>query len=419
MNTKCKKYDIICIGLGITGLYFGYKAKDYNKQILFIEKDNHVGGRIKSVDIKNNILYWAEGCAARYFYKPNDKPSIQNDYYVAKLLKELNISSSIVPNDKIETDKSYIEVINKINELYPNITNDMAKISFPSLVETLGYSIQDFADKSGYHVFQDPMNLNMAMRTINKFSYKEQNLVNGGYENVCKKIYDIIKYNHKFKFNKIVERIDYCNKHKRYIINNKYIAKKVIFTGTINQLNNIIINVPHLIELKRNLIQSYFDYSAIRIYIKIKEPWWNKDDLFKKWNTKTPLNQIFYYTQNTIQIYSNMSSSEVLYYMIPPEYRVLNEFIDSNKVVVLTDYISNILSKLFNVKNVKIYEIWYKFSKDASQFIKPVNTDYDLFFKNIQKNKKFYMLSGDYTYNPGWINSCLYSVEDKFKNIIK
>lgn len=416
MKDRNHNYDIICIGLGISGLYFGYKAQKSDKEILFIEKQDRVGGRIKSVSLGNNP-YWAEGCATRFFFTPNSPPSLQNDGYVVQLLNELNIGSTPEPNDRVETGKAYLEVINKINQVYPVLSDELAKFSFATQVELLDYSIRDFADEIGYPVFEDPINLNMALRTLNKFVGLVQNFVNGGYENVCKKLYSIIKNKFHFKFNKNVKQIDYIDGH--YIVNNKYRAKKLLFTGTIDQLNTIILNVPELLDLKRLLVHKYFDYRAIRIYLKIKDPWWTETDILKKWNTGTPLNQIIYYTKDTIQIYSNMWASEVLFYMIPERFRVINEFIDSSNVPQLANFVSEMISKIIGVSNVNIDKIWYKYTKGAAQFIRPVEMDYGKFFKKIQENNNFYMLSGDYTPNPGWVNSCLAIVEDKYKKILK
>ncbi|ARF08217.1 NADP-binding rossmann-like domain protein [Catovirus CTV1] len=410
-----KHCDIICIGLGISGLYFGYKALKSNKKILFIEKEERVGGRIKSVSLGNNP-YWAEGCATRFFYNPNSPPSLQNDGYVVQLLEELNIGSTPMPNDRIETGDYYLKVIQKINQMYPVMYDSLAKLSFPTQVELLGYSIKEFADQIGYPLFEDPINLNMAMRTLNKFVDLVQNFVDGGYENVCEKIYHIIKKRFKFKFNKTVSQIDYID--NCYIINNKYKAKKLLFTGTIDQLNTITINIPHLLELKRNLVNSYFDYRAIRIYLKIKDPWWTKDDILKKWNTGTALNQIIYFTKDTIQIYSNMWASELLFYMIPEKFRTINKFIDSSNVPQLVNYVSQKISEIIGVQNIKIDKIWYKYTRAAAQFVRPIEENYNKFIKRIQENNNFYMLSGDYTLNPGWVNSCLQIVEEKYKNII-
>ena len=406
-------FDIICIGTGISGLYLGYKSINSNKRILFIEKENDIGGRIVSVNT-NTSSYYAEGCATRFFKTDNNVPSLENDYYVTKLLDELKIESTPMSNFNLKTDDYYIEVIDQIKKNYPNIDNKYALESFPVIVELLGYSSRKFSDSIGYPVFMEPMNLNMALRSLFKFAGEYQYLIIGGYKSVCENLFNIIKNKFYFKFNEAVTSISF--KNNLYCVNNKYFAKKIVFTGTINQLNNIILNVNHLYTLK-TLLNYYFDYRAIRVYVKISDPWWNESELFSKWNTGTALNQVIYYNVDTILIYSNMYSADILYNLIPHSYRKINNFININKVPKLKDYLIFHLSIILE-HNINISKIWYNYRRDACQFIKPVDIDYDKFFDTIQENNNFFMLSGDYTFNPGWVNSCLEIVEKKYKKIL-
>lgn len=417
MKQHNHNYDIICIGLGISGLYFGYKSIHSNKNILFLEKSDRVGGRIQSVKISDDNKYYAEGCATRFF-KNNDPPSLDNDGYVMNLLDKLNISSTSLPNNMIKSNTNYIDVVDKINSVYPNIHDKYAKQSFPNTVMELGYSIDSFSDNSGYPVFKEPMNLNIALYALKKFSSDTQYVVDGGYESICDKLYCIIKDHHSFKFNKSVQKIEYDGKN--YLINDKYAAKKILFTGTANQLLEINIDIPHLYTLKNNLIKHYFNYRAIRIYIKVKHPWWNKSEISYRWNSETPLNQISYYDAETILIYSNMSSADILHNMIPKKYKPIRNFVKSFEMPELSKYISDSLIEIIGAKNVKVRKIWFKYTSDAVQFVKPIDfKQYDDFINNIQENNGFFMMSGDYTKNPGWVNSCLYLVESRYKKILK
>lgn len=271
-------YDIICIGTGITGLYFGYKSILSNKRILFLEKDNRVGGRIKSASLDNS-QYWAEGCATRFFIGNSSTDPLQSDNYVFNLLQDLSIDYTTVSNELIQTNTSYTKVVDQLFKLYPGLLDSYSKLSLPTVLELLGYSSKKFANNSGYQVMLEPMNLNIALRSFEKFSSDTQNIINGGYENVCQEIYNKIKNVHTFKFNEQVIKIDYDGK---YIINDKYITKKILFTGTIDQLNKIMIDIDHLSDLKKKLVDKYFNYRAIRIYLKINNPWWTDKELFKR-----------------------------------------------------------------------------------------------------------------------------------------
>lgn len=113
-----------------------------------------------------------------------------------------------------------------------------------------------------------------------------------------------------------------------------------------------------------------------------------------------------------------MWASELLFYMIPEKFRTINKFIDSSNVPQLVNYVSQKISEIIGVQNIKIDKIWYKYTRAAAQFVRPIEENYNKFIKRIQENNNFYMLSGDYTLNPGWVNSCLQIVEEKYKNII-
>lgn len=114
-----------------------------------------------------------------------------------------------------------------------------------------------------------------------------------------------------------------------------------------------------------------------------------------------------------------MWSSDLLYYMLPEQFRIINQFINSNLIPEFKNFVTMILSNVLEKHNINISEIWYKYTKDAVQFIKPIAYNYNDFFDDIEENKNFYMLSGDYTKNPGWVNSCLYIVEKKYNDIIE
>lgn len=412
-----KKYDIICIGLGISGLYFGYKCRKYDKNILFLEKNNHIGGRTKSIDIGDE--YTAEGCAARFFATYEMDKTLMNDYYLTKLINELNMEYIDMPNT-IASNNDYVNIINKINNIYPlkddNI-NRMAKKALTTIVEYLGYSINIFSKQIGYELFNSPINLHMAMSTINKFESSTQNILVEGFEELCNNLYRKIKNkcSYKFKLNYIVNNIEYCDGY--YIINNCYKTKKLVFTGTKDQLLRININVDHLINLKNDLINNYFNYQGIRIYLQIDNPWWDNHDYFNKWNSFEPYGQIIYYSKNIINIYTSMDTAEMLYNMIPSKYKKIKNFIHVYKVKSFTKYLVCKLNKFFN-KDIKASKIWYKYTNDAAQFVKPIHSDYRTFLRNIERNNNFYMMSGDYTHNPGWINSCLYIVDNNYKQII-
>ena len=81
-------YDIIIIGGGIAGLYTAYNLlKTDNLKILILEKNNYLGGRIKTIKItKNKHTFNFEEGSGRF----ND-----NHKLFIKLIEELDLSDKI------------------------------------------------------------------------------------------------------------------------------------------------------------------------------------------------------------------------------------------------------------------------------------------------------------------------------------
>jgi protoporphyrinogen oxidase len=82
-------YDIIIVGGGISSLYFIHKIKNLNLKILVLEKNDYLGGRIKTFHTKiKKTEYMFEEGAGRFN---------ENHTYLIQLLKELKLSQFIVP----------------------------------------------------------------------------------------------------------------------------------------------------------------------------------------------------------------------------------------------------------------------------------------------------------------------------------
>lgn len=411
-----ENYEIICIGLGISGLYFSYKARDSGKKILFLEQTSRIGGRIATAKLKGSKRV-VEGGATRFF-ECGKKASLSNDGYLCRLVNKLDIKYTEYPNDKLKTNDNFMKIIDQLNKRYSEDDLSLAKKSLPSQIEIMGYSSREFADQTGYQLFTYDINLNMGLMTLNKVSIGKQNLLDEGFENLCKRLFDITRGTKGFKFKFNYKVINIYMKDNKYIINDHFTCDKLLFTGTIDQLMKINVNADNLLDLRSKLINSYFNYNSIRAYFKTDKPWWNKNEMFNKWNTGTPCNQIIYFTEDTILIYSNMYSADILYSLIPEKYKVPETFIDTTFIPKLTSLIERIVSEVTGVKNVSFSKAWYRYHTDCAQYVKPIFTNYEKFIDSIQKTDNFYMMSGDYTYHPGWVNSCLYCVEKQYKSII-
>lgn len=409
-------YDIVVIGLGISGLYFGLKTLKTNKKILFLDKEKRVGGRLISLKIDNETPYYAEGGAQRFFKSEKDKKymSLENDNILYNLLKTLNIKYSVLPNNKIITSEKYIDIYKNVKKKYPEKNKN---ISFPSAITTSNNNIdaiKEFIETIGYPLFEKQINLDMAYSTLDKITYDEQNFINGGYQNVCKKIFDIIKTKHNYILNYNVNKINYNDSNKIYTIDDKIYTNKIVYTGTIKQLYNINTNMIWFDDIKKIFKNNYIEYPAIKIFIKLNNPFWTKKDYFSKINSNTLLNQIIFINSNTILIYSNMESAKTLYNL--DKYDIFN-WTSPSILNNTSEYIQNTFLQLFN-KKIDIFTLAYKYNDVAAQFSGPISNFVYNYLKNLLFYNNFNFISGDYTDNPGWVNSCLYSVESNLDKIL-
>ena len=128
-------YDIIIVGGGIAGLYTQYKLMHKYKNILLIEKDGRLGGRVWTYNTKvKGKQYSMEGGAGRF----ND-----NHKYLKKLINDMGLTGQIfkIPSSvqHIATKKRWKE--HELTKLSPyeyfdfilkntTLTNAMKKMSF-------------------------------------------------------------------------------------------------------------------------------------------------------------------------------------------------------------------------------------------------------------------------------------------------
>ena len=144
-------YDIIIVGGGISGLFLAYKLRNTNLNILLIEQNKSLGGRIQTKET-DDIQY--EAGAGRFN---------ENHTKLISLINELNISDKIIPLSKHVDKKlrkyntNYKLNINYLFDVmekkYKNYDKDyLVNISlFNFLTEIFDYETASFLkDSMGY-----------------------------------------------------------------------------------------------------------------------------------------------------------------------------------------------------------------------------------------------------------------------------
>ncbi|CAD2111918.1 protoporphyrinogen oxidase, putative [Plasmodium vinckei] len=116
METNDKTYDFILVGGGIYSccMYYYLKKNNPEIKILIIEKENKLGGCIKTETYNNNVIY---ELGANVFKLCN------NSY---KLIKELNLCDQIAI-----INKGLVRYISYENKLYPLYLSFLGYIYFP------------------------------------------------------------------------------------------------------------------------------------------------------------------------------------------------------------------------------------------------------------------------------------------------
>ncbi len=252
---KIKYIENIIIGGGISGLYtfYNYINKTNKDNIILFEKDNRLGGRIKTFTktIKNKKYMWEEG-ASRFN---------KNHKLLLKLLKNLGLNKKI---HKIGADIKFYPKNIKNKNIFSNMKEPfyyLNKIKKYYLKDKKNHNNKYFLNKTLKEYAKNILTKKELKYLSDAFGYNSK-LTNSNVEYV---LYLIKKhYNPKNQFyglngglNQIIDSIlkkIKNNKHNKKIINNIHLNSelKEIFYDK----NNNIFNLK-IFNLEKNKIQKY------------------------------------------------------------------------------------------------------------------------------------------------------------------
>jgi len=288
-------YDIIIIGGGISGLNTAYQLllKKPEFKILLLEKNNYLGGRIKSFtkNINNHTYIWEEGAG-----RLND-----NHILFINLIKELGLTNNlskissditfypskdtIYTTNKKFTNKSPFDYIQKVINYSKNQNKDeIQKYTFKEYCAFVldKKEIKFILDSFGYYAQLIKMNAYNALKLFDKgmnpmlqFYHLDPCM-----DLIIKKLEEkIIQRNGKILLNSDVLNIDYDNYHNYNKIFNVFLEKKIY------KSKYCVFAIPKPELLKFNILNpvkkelnSIHYKSLCRIYsIFKKEDIWFKD----------------------------------------------------------------------------------------------------------------------------------------------
>jgi protoporphyrinogen oxidase len=262
--------EYIIIGAGIAGLYLGYLLKKKNKRFIIIEKNDCIGGRIKTDIFHGKNINLGAGIF------------LNNHTNLIELLKELNIEYKSFTSeqdfmDNQDLDKVCEKVNNVIMKFYKT---DLPDITFREFMNIyLDNDTINLINK--YRDFDEPFDMNIHT-VINKYSI--QDIITKSKKEICSVTNTwnelLEKIGSKIKNNIILEnKVIEINKNIKYevitdkvsefsICKNKYIAEKVIICGDYTCNNIKMRNVNNIFI---NILKNIKHIPTMRIYVKHKK----------------------------------------------------------------------------------------------------------------------------------------------------
>ncbi len=207
-------YDIVIVGGGISGLFLAYKLSETNLEVLLLEKDKNLGGRIHT-SVDKDIQY---ECGAGRFNEKHEK--------LISLIHELKLEENMFPLTKgnelkirdynTSTPLNSVYLFDMVKNKYPEYdTSYLQKITFYQLItdmfdsetanymrDALGYDAEfmQLNAHSAYTMFKDDLfddtlyyvlkgGLSQIMNKMESLLKRKQN-VTILKNNELKKIYD-------------------------------------------------------------------------------------------------------------------------------------------------------------------------------------------------------------------------------------
>jgi len=257
-------YDIVCIGGGISGLFACTKLQTNKPKILIIEKNNILGGRVKTnyTSVKKIKISYEEG-GARFSKYHINLLKLLKDYELKDLYKINKIDTYLsTNNDKSLTFK---QIINKM-------IKDTNKIDSKILKGTTVYKLcnklygskvaSNMNDRYHYYSELHIMNALDALNTFKKDLDETEQffILGGGLSRLIQKMHDsFIKKGGKVILNCYLDSINYdssdnsytlkCldNKDKIILIDTKKIILTIGHTG-LKKIKYISSKIPKLLD---------------------------------------------------------------------------------------------------------------------------------------------------------------------------
>ena len=396
--------DTIIIGAGISGLYLGMKFKNENRDFLILEQKGRIGGRIKSIKIKDDLIYDSGALRIHDSHK-----------LVLKLIKDLNLTDDLVDfsclkkkyfiNGKFinnKTNKELYEILNISKKIKKKdrSSNTVKAIAY----KHIGKKSSDLACiKLGYDSEFKNFNFDNFCDSYKNYNGKFYRL-NNGLSTLCYTIEEMIKKN-IIKYTKLVD-IKYNKSNKIFTLittTKNYKCKNLILTMPKNNL----LKIPYL-STYSNYFNSVVQNNYMRVfavYPKVNNKYWFED--FDKIITDLPIRKISVICKKKGLIQITYNDDENAKY--------LNYFNINNE---LYKFIEQNLKILFPRKKIPkptylrahywdFGTHYWKANINSSKMINEIT--------QLDKSQNMYVCGETYSNNQAWIDGALNSCENLLK----
>lgn len=425
-------YDIIIIGCGISGLNTAHQLLSKNQQlkILLLEKNNYLGGRIKTFTkkINNHNYIWEEGAGRlnknhKLFLKLIEEFGLSNN--LSKINSDITFYPSKGTVYKFFDNNEYKEFVNKspfdymekvIKYSKKDKKEEIQKYTFKEYCKFVlnEKEIKFILDSFGYYAQLVKMNSYNALKLFNDGMNPSLQFyhLNPGMNIIIKKLEkNIIEKNGQILLNSNVLNIDYINSTKIFEIFLKNIVYRSKFC---------ILAIPKPELLKFNILKNISNElnsidckSLCRIYsIFKKENIWFQD--ISKCTTNNNLRYIIPIDKKNGLIMISYSDSKFANYW--NKLHLINEklLIDNLKKNIYKTYNKKIDNPIYTKVSYWDCAVGYwRKNKDSSivsnKIIHPIN-DINLF-----------ICGENYSETQGWIEGALetsFKVVNQIKKLI-
>ena len=418
-------YDIIIIGSGISGLNCAYQLLKSNSflKILILEKNDYLGGRIKTNRCKvNNHNYQFEEGAGRFNQNHKLLLNLINELKLKKYIIEIGSKISFYPSTPYEkkfihqSPFKYVDIVIKKSKKVEK--EELQKYTFKEFAKTIlnKNEIKFILDSFGYYEQLIKMNAYNAMKLFKDGMNPDLKFysLSCGLDQIIVKLAKKIKNNCKIIINSNVLKINYMKENQNQNQNQNLFT--IITENNIYQSKICITAIPKPNLLKLNIYKEYYNLlnsidtkSLCRIYsIFNKKDIWFKD--IGKSTTNSDTRYVIPIDKKDGLVMISYSDSKFANYWI----KLKNE----NESLFIEKLKENIYQAFYKKIENPIYTKTCYWKLGTGFWLKNKNST--ILYKQIlqpNKNMPLYICGENYSESQGWMEGALETSFDIIKKI--